>query len=126
MQRDISMYTGRCTGVEPSPLTHALCPKSDEIWLWRRPGARQHGVQGTAKTLNDTVASDAGRHRAKGRGCECNGRKMTDGHNGSNYKRIFKQVSAVYVALGQGTLRNGKAYPKTGRVYLSKIQNSSL
>ena len=93
-------------------LTHALCPKSDEIWLGRRPGTRQHGVQGAGQTLNDTEASDAGRHRAEGGGCECDGRKMTDGHNGSNYKGIFKQVRTGYMGIRSRNTMQWQSIPK--------------
>jgi hypothetical protein len=62
-------------------LTHALCPQPDELWLGRRPSTGQHSVQGTGEALDDTVASDTGRHRTKGARRECNCRKMTDRDN---------------------------------------------
>jgi hypothetical protein len=52
--------------------------------MWRRPSTGQHSVQGTGEALDDTVASDTGRHRTKGARRECNRRKMTYGYNRGN------------------------------------------
>ena len=61
VQQDISVENARS-----ELLTHALCPESDELWLGRRPSTGQHSVQGAGEALDDTVASDTGRHRTKG------------------------------------------------------------
>jgi hypothetical protein len=79
VQQDISVENARS-----ELLTHALCPESDELWLGRGPSTGQHSVQGAGEALDDTVASDTGRHRTKGARRERNCRKVTDGDNRGN------------------------------------------